>query len=113
MSIVTKTPAALAFALVLGAALGCQREADPLSATKIRGGSPVSSGATGPERVSTVALAGVTHVESFTCSAALIAPSLLLTAAHCIEPGATLYAFFGLDLSEGAGGGTVVKAAKT
>lgn len=87
-----------AVAALLGSAalFGCGQP--QTSALKIRGGDSVAANDVGPEHLSTVGLQGVTQAGVYTCSAALLTPRLLVTAGHCVEAGAKLYAFFGTDM---------------
>ena len=66
--------------------MGCGSSRESPSDVKIVGGSLVSDSSEDPARVSTVAL---TNAEAFSngksfCTAVLIEPSILLTAAHCV-----------------------------
>ncbi|MBM4252413.1 MAG: serine protease [Deltaproteobacteria bacterium] len=77
---------------------GCEVSSAEQSHLKIRSGQEVTWQQEGPEAKSTV---GLIIQDSFgresTCSAALIGPDLLVTAAHCVYGYAGVTAFFGLD----------------
>ena len=90
----------LAFASVLSlaGAIACGPKGE-VSTPKIRNGWEVESTATGPERLSTVGLQGKQGFSTFSCSAGLLAPDLVVTAAHCVIAGAKVVAFFGTDFS--------------
>ncbi len=88
----------LKLSLFLLPLLGCGQRDAKSHDLKIRQGSLVSARGTGPERVSTIGIIGVSSEGQYTCSAALIASDKVVTAAHCLAPGAQLFAFFGTNL---------------
>lgn len=96
-----------------GALAACGGNADDASHTAIRQGHAVAGSATGPEKVSTVGLKGVTRSGTYTCSAAVLTETLLVTAAHCINAGATLYAFFGTDMRQATQNGAFARTVGT
>jgi secreted trypsin-like serine protease len=89
----------LKITLALLPLLACGKAGVDDSDLKIRQGTVVSARSTGPERVSTNGIVGITRQEQYTCSAALIAKDKLVTAAHCVAKGAQLYAIFGTNLA--------------
>jgi Trypsin len=81
--------------IVLG---GCQVAADESSELKIRSGREVTGDQRGPEAKSTVGLIVTdSYGRDSTCSAALIGPDLLITAAHCVDGFSGVTAFFDRD----------------
>ena len=73
-------PIHLALVVVVGGA--CAPEADPEAAAS----DPVVGGRSAPARKNVPLLVALAHGEEHDCSATLIAPMLLLTAAHCVHP---------------------------
>ncbi|MCX6111250.1 MAG: trypsin-like serine protease [Proteobacteria bacterium] len=74
------------------------------SGLKISHGAPVDVDSADPERISTAGLTALTPGGTYTCSAAIIGNAVLVTAAHCVEPGAKIYAYFGPNMARASTG---------
>ena len=86
-------------AVVLTMVVGCGTASNS-SSLKITKGSPVRATASGPERISTVGLLGaLSEDQGFSCTAEVLADDLLVTAGHCVDANAQIFAFFGTDMN--------------